>query len=339
MPPMNGSAAFEQPLRTAEKVLVVSIDDGLFGCHLGWVEAVYQGNAPRLHGVRTGTGVTRRFVLHQGDAAAVVDLRELLGLHELLGETRRSGYLLVRSGTALLALPIDACVGVRDIDLGGRAPIPTRVVRDGGVPLGHLLELDGRLLTVLDPSRLLDGELRDALMPLQARARAYQARQAKIDALWEGIRRDANPEQVRAFARLCRRSGRGRAAGAAQRVLQHMEHNGTAPDGDVVDAVDRLLCELVRRQRERSNGALHLEARDGAPGGAILLTDGQVINATCDGSVGRAAFARLLATGARATRFAEGAASSGPPRITDGTIALSIAALETLSGERLARAR
>ena len=337
MPPANPGAEHTQPWPAAEKILIVSIDDGLFGCHLGWVEAVYQGGGTRLHALRAA-GATRRFVLHGADAAAVVDLRELLGLQDLLGEARRSGYLLVRSGPALLALPIDACVGVRDLDLRAQTPIPTRVVRDGGVPLGHLLELDGRLLTVLDPSKLLDGGLRDALAPLQAKARAYQERQVKVDELWAAMRQDASIDQVRTLARLCRRSGRGRTAGAARRVLQHMEHNGSAPQNDLADSIDGLVCELVRRHGERSSGALVVESPDGGPGGAIVFDAGRVVNAVCAGKEGRGAFARLLAMGGRPARFSADAVP-GRARIGEGTIALTIAALEALSVERPARGR
>jgi hypothetical protein len=331
---MNGGSGPER----GGKVLVVSVDDGLFACHLDWVEAVYQGTALPVHAIRNGSGRARPFVLHGQEAAVVIDLRELLGLQEVLGAVRRAGHLLVRSGTALVALPIDACVGVRELDLGRHAPVPTRLRRDGGLPLGHMLELDGRLLTVLDPNRLLDGSLRAALAPLQAKARAFQDRQARIEQLWQEIRREASAEQVRAFARLCSRSGRGRTAGAARQVLLHMDENGHAAPAHGADAVDRLVCELLRRARARSSGALLVDLADG-DGGEIVLAAGRVVDARCGGIDGRTAFTRLLGAPARAPRFMEGIDWSGPERITESTVALTIAALESLPAERAARAR
>ncbi|MGH7787828.1 MAG: chemotaxis protein CheW, partial [Candidatus Binatia bacterium] len=191
----NGGFEFDKRAAGAAKLLVVSIDDGLFGCHLDWVEAVYQETLPAQL-MRHGGGRARPFVVHGGAAAAVVDLRELLGLEAALGRVRRPGHLLVRSGTGLLALPIDACAGVRELDLSGHTPLPTRVLRDGGLPLGHLIEFDGRILTVLDPNRLLDDALRAELAPLQAKAQTLLERQARAAVLWEEIRREADAERV-----------------------------------------------------------------------------------------------------------------------------------------------
>jgi len=326
---MNGGG----PERGA-KVLVVSVDDALFACHLDWVEAAYAGAQPPIHLVRMGSDRARPFVPHGQEAAAVVDLRELLGLREALGPARRAGYLLVRSGAALLALPIDACVGVRELDLSQPAPVPTRLRREGGVPLGHMVELDGHVLTVLDPARLLDDGLRDALAPLQEKAQAFQDRQARIEQLWQEIRREPNAEQVRVFARLCSRSGRGRTAGAARQVLLHMDEDADSPPDHAGDAVDRLVGELLRRARSRSSGTLRVDLADGG-GGEIVLAAGRVVDARCGASRGRDAFTRLLGAPHRGARFEERIEWAGSDRIAESTVALTIAALESLpSGAR-----
>jgi chemotaxis signal transduction protein len=308
------------------KVLIVSIDDGLFGVHLDWVEDVLTADAVVAHALRNGSGRARPFILRGTAAAPVVDLREMLGLLELLGSVRRSGLLLLRGSEGGLALPIDACLGVRALDLSQAPPVPARVTRDGGVPIGHLTALDGRPLTVLDPNRLLDAEQRAALAPLRARAAALRERQQRVAALWEELRHEATADRLRAYARLCARTGQGRAASAARRLLEHLE----APPGEHLnggsDPLDRLLRELVERQRTGDSGAIEVESADGGRG-IIVLQAGRVVNATCGGADGRAAFARLLGA-PRAARFSPDAAAALPaPRITESTIALTLAAL------------
>lgn len=308
------------------KLLIAAIDDGLFGVHLDWVDDVLSADAVSAHPLRNGSGRARPFILRGAGAAPVVDLREILGLTELLGSVRRSGLLLLRGSEGGLALPIDACLGVRALDLSLAPPLPARVTRDGGVPIAHLTALDGRPLTVLDPNRLLDAEQRAALAPLRARATALCERQQRAAALWEELRQEATAERLRAYARLCARTGQGRAAGAARRLLVHLE----APPGEHLnggsDPLDRLLRELVERQRSGASGAIEVESADGARG-TIVLRAGRVVNATCGGADGRAAFARLLGA-PRAARFSPDAAGApSAPRITESTIALTLAAL------------
>lgn len=316
------------------KVLVVSIDDGLFGVHLDWVEGVFDAGAIATHLIRVAGGRGRPFLLGQHQPAPLIDVRELLGLVELLGSARRPGQLLLRCADGAVALPIDACLGIRALVLDRRAPVPTRVLRDGGLPLGHLSELDGRPLTVLDPNRLLDADLRAALAPLWTKARALHERLRRVSALWEELRREATAERVRAYARLCSRTGQGRTAGAARRLLGYMEAAdraggaASAPAECGGDALDALLRELVERERTRASGALVVEAADGAQG-AIVLSDGRVVGATCGGAEGRAAFSRLLSAvpiGAHFTAHPEGRAA----RTGDSAIALAIAALAAL---------
>src|SRR5512144_646142 len=112
----------------AARVLVCSVDDGLFGVHLDWVEAVYPRAALAVHAVRIKGQRPRPFVLHRQEPAPIIDLREALDLETALGTTARAELLIVRSGSILLALPVDTCVGVRDIDLRSQVPVPTTLL-------------------------------------------------------------------------------------------------------------------------------------------------------------------------------------------------------------------
>ena len=87
------------------RVLIVAIDDGLFGIHLDWVEDVLQAGAASLHGVRNGSGRARPFVLrgrlsaltHRvGDATGQGHRQEIAG--EIPGEIpcRRGTYVSKR---------------------------------------------------------------------------------------------------------------------------------------------------------------------------------------------------------------------------------------------------
>ncbi|MGH7787435.1 MAG: hypothetical protein ACRERC_11250, partial [Candidatus Binatia bacterium] len=67
--------------------------------------------------------------------------------------------------------------------------------------------------------------------------------------------------------------------------------------------------------------------------------EGRVVNARFAGAEGRPAFTRLLASAARQARFTEGGAWNGPERISESTVALTIAALESLPAERAGRGR
>src|SRR5512139_44203 len=130
------------------RVLVCSVDRGLFGIQAGWVEAVYPTASTPVHSTRTDAGQRQPFIVHRHEPALIVDLRRAIGLDVVLGEATRDAFLVLRSGPALLALPLDHCVGIRTLDLGERLPVPSAVQRDGGLPIGHLVELDGRMLVV-----------------------------------------------------------------------------------------------------------------------------------------------------------------------------------------------
>ncbi|MFN8644466.1 MAG: chemotaxis protein CheW [Candidatus Binatia bacterium] len=312
------------------RVLVCSVDRGLLGIHAGWVEAVYPVAAMALHATRTDAGQRQTFIVHRGEPALVVDLRRALDLDGVLGDATRDAYLVLRSGPLLLAVPVDHCVGIRTLDLGERPPVPCAVRRDGGLPLGHLVELDGRMLLVIDPARVLDGVLRDQLHSALRRARAICQRQHKLAALWDEIRCEPSAAALRAYASLCSRTGRARAAAAVRAVLAALPDAGGEPD-----AGPPLLRALLRLAGERRSGTLRCLGEDGAA--TLDLVDGRLAGIRAATEHGRAARARLLAAPGRARDFGAGAGGAGGGPL-DSTAASAIAALETIGARRRRRA-
>lgn len=312
------------------RVLVCSIDRGLFGVQAGWVEAVYPTAATAVYSARTDAGQRQPFIIHGDQPALVVDLRQALGLDGVLGEATRDAYLVLRSGPALLAIPVDHCVGIRTLDLGECAPVPCAVRRDGGLPMGHLVELDGRMLMVLDPARVLDSRHRDDLLTAQRRAQAICQRRHKLAALWEEIRCEPSAAALRAYAGLCGRTGRSRAAAAARAVLAALPDAGSA-DGDERQA---LLRALLRLAAERRTGALTCSS-DGA-GAALDVADGRLVATRAGSEHGRAALARLLAAPCRDIAFVDGDVPGGAT--VDSTAATIIGALEARGPRRRSRA-
>jgi len=318
-----------------ERVLVFSVDDGLFGFHLDWVEAVLQRTA-EVHRVRTERGgAWSTFLLHRDEPAPIIDLRDALDLGQL-GQTTRDGYVVVRSAGRLIALAIDACVGVEDLDLRGRPPVPSSVMRDGGIPVAHIVGLDGQMLAVLDPNRILDGHRREALEPVWTKARAYGERHVQSKALWREICGAANADNLRAYARLCSRNGRTKTAAAARSVLKHMEdlagsRNGMTPSNS--RPVDHLVHEVVRLASLGESGELRVEGSGGADLGAVFLAGGRVIDARHRADWGRAALRRLLAADEGSTRFNQRDLGEHPVRVNDSAAAVLIDSLEAVAQE------
>ena len=312
------------------RVLVCSVDRGLFGIQAGWVEAVYPTAAMTVHTTRTDAGQRQGFIVHGDQPALIVDLRQALGLEGVLGEATRDAYLVLRSGPALLAILVDHCVGIRTLDLGERPPVPCAVRRDGGLPMGHLVELDGRMLVVLDPARVLDSRHRDDLLSALRRAQAICQRQHKLAALWEEIRCEPSAATLRAYAGLCSRTGRARAAAAARAVLAALP--GTADGAD--DERQALLRALLRLAAERRTGALTCTC-DGI-GAALDLADGRLVALRAGAEHGRAALARLLAGPCREIAFVDGDVAGGGA--VDSTAAAIISALEARGPQRRKRA-
>lgn len=320
----------------AGRVLVFTVDDGWFSLQLDWVEAVYQRDGVAVHVVKTRGGRSQAFLSHRREPALIVDLRDLFGLSSALGETDRSAFVVVRSGSYLLALQADACVGVRELDIRGQVPLESSLVRDGGLCVGHLIEQDGSILAVLDPNRLLDGSMRDALEPALREARGFIDRQQKVDELWGELCSAPTVGGVRMYSRLCKRIGRAKAANAARTVLKHMEAGDAAgAAGDTPG--ERLVRDLIRHAAERRTGELIFERDDGAVEGKIFLADGRVIDAHYQHEWGRRALRRLLDAREGRYRLTDAGAEDRPVRMTESTVASIIGSLELINEERRGR--
>jgi len=233
----------------------------------------------------------------------------------------------------VLALAVDACLGVRELDLATDAPVPSALVRDGGFPVAHLVPMDGRMLAVLDPSHLLDSSVRGRFDALRRRARGFLARQAKLETLWSEICVRPDAGNLHTFARLCARNGRPRAAAAARLVLKHL--SGAPADGQGTGEPDRLIGLLVRLAAERRTGEVVLPSH--ACGDRIAVINGQVVNAWADATQGKPAVARLLAARPPEYHFVDTSPSPVSAQIHESTAALVIASLEALGAERRAR--
>jgi hypothetical protein len=318
---------------------VFTVDDGLFGLHLDWVEAVYPRSEARVHSLRDDARRTRGFLVHGGHPALVVDLREAFRLDTLLSAAVRDHYLVVRSGPLRLALPVDGCAGVRELDLSAQAPLPAAVLRDGGLPAGHIVEVeDGRMLVALDPGRLVDETGRDELLGLQRKAAAFQERQEKLEAVWKQVCADPDVADLRAFARLCSRNGRSRAALATRLLIKCMS-NGRSGDESTAtsSAYEHLVRELTRLGRQRCSGTLVVEASNPSGEGRIVVSHGRVVDAFLGPEWGRPAFASLLSLKEAQLRFLEEEPSESTARFSESTAALVIETFESLGGDRRRR--
>jgi len=356
------------PGARSARVLVFTVDDGQLALPLEWVEAMLPRTAVAHQIVRDESGRHKAFVLHAGEPAMLVDLRDILGLTPLLGSTQRRELVIVRSASFLVALPVDGCVGIRDLDLVAHPPVPSRLLRDGGFPVGHLVALDGRPAVVLDPSHLLEAQARDALLPLVQRARAFSERERRLDSLWREIREHPSDGLVRAYARLCSRNGRTRTASAARVVLRHLTGGGRLGDlgprpplpaatGEAQDAIvpgeiesgavalvesqvppqERFLRELLCLAGEQASGSLIVPQGDGADESRVGLVEGRVAEVVHRGERGRVAFKQLLASQPEHFYFVATAAPAAAQLPLDSTPALIIGTLDALAGERRGR--
>ena len=325
-------ASVARPARAA-RVLVFSVDDALFCLHIDWVEAVYPRDAVGVYPLRARSGQRQRFVSHAGVPALIVDLREALDLQVVLPVPQRAHYLVARSGSLALALAVDHCLGVRELDLHTQTPVPSVVVRDGGFPVAHIVSLDGRMLAVLDPSHLLDNATRGMMDAMQRRAQGFLVRQARLEALWAEIRLQPDVANLRAFGRLCARNGRPRAAAATRLVLKHL--TGEYHDGQATAEPDRLIGTLLRLGLERRTGELVMTAVTN--GHKLTFVEGRIVNASADAIHGKAAVARLLAARNPNYHFVDTQSAAGAVQIHDSTAALVITSLEALGAERRTR--
>lgn len=318
--------------RRPARILVFGVDDGLFGIHLEWVRSVQPRGAATVHSARARKGRAQPFLLVGGQPAFVMDLRELLGLQDVLGSAERSHYVIVRSGSHLLALQADECLGVQELDLRAHTPVASNFFRDGGVSVGHLIDRDGTILAILDPNRLMDAGMREALEPAVREARGFVERQMRIDTLWTSLCREPTLPDLRNFARLAKRNGRNRTAAAAKTVLKLLEA-GDRPADVPGEAV---LQDLLRFATAGLSGELGLD-RSGAPSGRLFLDAGRVVDAVFEREGGRRALRRILECKEGRLRVVSEGRVERPNRMTESTVALAVAALESIGEERRGR--
>jgi hypothetical protein len=316
-------------------VLVFSADDGLFGVHLDWVEAVYPRAALSVHAIRMKGARPRPFVLHRNEPALIIDLREAFDLEATVGAAPRSELLIMRSGSILLAVPVDACVGVRDLDLRTQVPVPTKLLRDGDVPVGHIVELDQKMLVVLDPNRLVDGAAREALVLVQRKALLFEERERKLAEVWKALTTQPTTSHLRIYARLCGRNGRSKMAHAARTVLKCLTE-GDAAANNGADENGGALAAIVQTAQAGRTGVLHVRPATGGEEGRMTFVAGKVVDAAFAAEQGRAAVKRVLALPAAATQFVDGEVACGE-RISESTVALTLWALDALASERRPR--
>lgn len=320
----------------ASRVLVFAVDDVFFSLQLDWVEAVCPRETVALRQVKAA-GLPQPFFLHRGEPAFPVELRTVFDVPTGSRRVERAAYLIVRSGSYLLALQIDACVGVQEIDFSLTVPIASKLVGDGGVPVGHLVEAGEAILVVLDPHRLAGGVARDHLALALRAANEFHEREQAIEELWTAICSAPSVSNVRKYARLCRRNGHAAMARAARVILKHMTDctaeavslNGGG--GALVD--ETLIGTLVRFACAGRTAEIAVEA-GGTDVGRVALASGQVLAASCGGATGRDALVRLLGVPEARLHISEGNGEAGCEVITDNAIALLIEAVASSDGER-----
>lgn len=328
------------PARQAQtgRVLVFAVDDGLFGVHLDWVEAVYEQRAVETHRVRLDKGPWHTFLLHRGEPAVAIDLRDAFDVAGVLGLPERAAYAIVHSGGYRIALAIDQVAGVQELSLDVHRPLPANLVRDGGIPVGHVVQMDDRMLVVLDPHRLLSSARRAALEPVWSRARAYAERHDKIERTWRDICSSPSEESVRAYSRLCSRNGRPKAAAAARSVLKAMSAgDGASTNGSMPSLSERLVGEVLRCASQRASGVIQVAGEQGPPVGAVFVAAGRVIDAQADSEWGRMALKSLLSREAGRVSFVESDLADYPERLSESSVALMISSLETVAVEQRKR--
>ncbi len=320
------------------RVLVFAVDDAGLCVDLNRVDAVGQRGDVPVHTLKAADGAGRSFLIHRGEPALLVDLREAVGLNDILGPTDRPGFLVMRAGSFPLALPVDAFLGVRDLDLHTKTPVPTALQRDGGFCVGHLIELDGRVHSLLEPSRVLGSALREALDPFLKEAQAFCEREKQIAALETELRRDPSVTRLRTYARLTRRNGHAPAAAAARLVLkaaqQSTPHTAALVAGEL--AADMLLRDLLSLSAARQNGQVYVQLPDNTVA-TIVFTAGQIADATIDGVRGRAALKQVLAAHDGSYRFVVSDTTADPQRVEDAAPWVLVECIKQLHGERRGR--
>ena len=325
----------------ASRILVFAVDDAFFGLYLDGVEVVCPREAVALHQVKMAGGRLQPFFVYRGEPAFPVELRAVFSLPTGSGRGERPAYLVVRSGSYLLALQIDACVGVQNVDFSSTIPVATKLVGDGAVPVGHMIEADGAILVVLNPHRLVDGFTRDHLALALRAANEFEEREQSIEDLWAEIRTTPSVPAVRKYARLCKRNGHVKVARAARLILKHMADVSVTDSlngGGETQTEQTLIGMLVQFACAGRSGDITVEA-GGTDVGRVVMASGQFLTASCGDTVGRDALTQLLALPDTRPHVSEGNGEAGRELIADNPIALMIEALASSDGDRRPRRR
>lgn len=315
------------------RVLAFAVDDGVFSLHLDWAEAVYPVESVTVHTVRSKKGGAQDFVIHGTHPAFVVDLRNLFGLSDLQGQTRRAAYVVARCGSYHLALQVDSIEGIQEFDLSAQPAVPSSLMRDGGLCVASLIEHEGRIVAILDPNRLLDGPTRDSLEPALRKARAFLEREERLSQVWAALCRRPTLADLRSYARLCRRNGRSKSAAAARTVLQSLE-GGDSTDAN--RAAQAIVHQCLQAAAQREDGELVVQV-PGEEEGRVLMSGGRIVGAQCGAEYASRALRKMLAWQGSECRFVPGQQAERTEEMKDSTIATLIEALATLAGERRGR--
>lgn len=318
------------------RVLVFHVDDGKFCLHLDWVEAIYPRKEVSLHSLKAADGSSQAFLIHRGQPAWVLDLRRAFGLEAVVEVQPRPLFAVVRSGSALLAVQVDECVGVRDLDLSHCSPVPAAVLRDGGNPVGHLVELDEQVHVLLEPSRLLSAELRDALDPLLPEALAFRDRQQRLERLLPELRQRPSASNLKAYARLAKRNGQNRTAKAAQMVLKALEQAGEG-DGALRAPLSNgtLLRDLLTLAAAGESGTVAISAPNQS--GKLVFTGGRLVDALFGAERGKPAVKEVLALRDGTYEFHKEPTDGVVPRMQEATAWILVEAIAQLTEERRVR--
>jgi len=318
---------------TMSRVLVFHVDDGKFCLHADWVEAIYPRREVVLHTLKAADGSAQQFLIHRGQPAWVVDLRQAFGLDDVLGVAERPAFAVVRSGSALLALRVDEFTGVRELDLAERSPVAAALLRDGGHPVGHLVEIDGAVHVLLDPNRILSNTLRDALDPLLEEALAFRDRQARLDRLVPELRKQCTAAGLRTYARLAKRNGLTRAAAAARTVLKALEEvHGL--NGGVQGSLgsEQFLRDLLELAAAGQSGTVQVESPKGKA--SVIFRSGALIDAECADQRGAEALKEILALREGTYSFQPGDTAGHLRRIADSPAWVLTEIVQQLTDER-----
>jgi len=310
------------------RVLVFGVDDGNFCMHLDWIEAVYPRDEVTLHSIKAPNGSHRTFLLHRA-----------FELNDFLGATERGAFLVVPAGALLLALQVDACLGVRDLDLRTKVPVPSSLLRDGGLCVGHLVELDGKLHGLLEPNRILSSALREQLEPFAKEALAFRDRERKLRTLIEQLRQQPTTAALKNYGRLSRRNGRTRTANATRLVLKALQDSESVTAAAQIAGdleAETLLRDLVALAAARCTGTLEIQL-PGDTTATALFDEGRMVDCTLAREWGQVALKHILTAREGFYRFAAGELPSHRACFDDATAWLLIEALEQLSEERRGR--